>query len=364
VNMSQQAVVQFLKTALECSVYLAPREFGLTREELFEVGNRAGYQDGEIGDALPAVATAYFGRETTTRLLPQAESLWVIFPLRRDPEYRNFDAFDFLHSQLNALIRAEGKRNAHIERSVLVDRAIAEKIPRLDMEAAITISILCDQLVEKDNILSSKSGRVYEPLPSAQGREHPLANNRDVRERAYSIVKDVVGRRVDGRPRHAEPLDEFPEALDRLGYGPFRLWWIQAVAELRHSNAPTSPVSSLVLAAALVEGSLTFVVTHARKHNLGVFRSSDFDGDPRTWRLDSLIRSAASGGEAAILDESTRFRANCLAMARHRIHAGRMLSDFPSGVPDLRPEEAREGKATAEQVVRRVLSWLEKYPPP
>jgi uncharacterized protein YjbJ (UPF0337 family) len=32
-----------------------------------------------------------------------------------------------------------------------------------------------------------------------------------------------------------------------------------------------------------------------------------------------------------------------------------MLSDFPSGVvPDLRPEEAREAKATADLVVRRV----------
>jgi hypothetical protein len=41
-----------------------------------------------------------------------------------------------------------------------------------------------------------------------------------------------------------------------------------------------------------------------------------------------------------------------------------MLSEFPAGVPDLRPDEARDAKTTAELVVRRVLDWLERYPPP
>jgi hypothetical protein len=41
-----------------------------------------------------------------------------------------------------------------------------------------------------------------------------------------------------------------------------------------------------------------------------------------------------------------------------------MLSDFPSGVvPDLRPEEVREAKATADLVVRRVIDWLQIFPP-
>jgi hypothetical protein len=40
-----------------------------------------------------------------------------------------------------------------------------------------------------------------------------------------------------------------------------------------------------------------------------------------------------------------------------------MLSEYPGGVPDLRPDEARDAKATAEVVVRSVLDWLEKYPP-
>jgi len=41
----------------------------------------------------------------------------------------------------------------------------------------------------------------------------------------------------------------------------------------------------------------------------------------------------------------------------------RMLHDFPNGVPDLRPEEARDAKITADLVARRVLDWLERFPP-
>ena len=47
---------------------------------------------------------------------------------------------------------------------------------------------------------------------------------------------------------------------------------------------------------------------------------------------------------------------------RQRIHAGRMLSDYPGGPPDVRPDEARDAKATAEQVVRAILDWLQRNP--
>jgi hypothetical protein len=113
----------------------------------------------------------------------------------------------------------------------------------------------------------------------------------------------------------------------------------------------------------LVEGALTFVVQHARNLNLGVFKSKDFDGAPRSWKIDDLVSSAASGSDTAILDIPTKNRAEILIKTRQRIHAGRMLSDFPNGVPDLRPEEARDAKMTTELVVRRVLDWLERFPP-
>jgi hypothetical protein len=121
----------------------------------------------------------------------------------------------------------------------------------------------------------------------------------------------------------------------------------------------STPVAASVLDAALVEGALTFIAKHAQNLKLGVMGSKDFDRDPTTWKIDDLVKSAAAGQESAILDESSRRRTEALIRARNRIRAGRMLSDFPSGVvPDLRPEEA-----TADLVVRRVLDWLQRYPP-
>jgi hypothetical protein len=176
-------------------------------------------------------------------------------------------------------------------------------------------------------------------------------------------VEDVVKRRADGRPKSSEPFAAFAEQLEKLGYAHFRLWWSQTVAELGRADQNSSPLSTLVLAAALVEGALTFVVKHARSLDLGAFASSDFAGEPRTWRLEDLVASAARGSESAILDVQAKTRAELLIRSRQRIHAGRMLSEFPNGLPDLRPEEAREAKSVAELVVRRILDWLEKYPP-
>ena len=93
------------------------------------------------------------------------------------------------------------------------------------------------------------------------------------------------GERPDGRPKFAEPLDAFAEELDKLGYGPFRLWWKQIVAEVRRGDAQSSPVPLSVLAAALVEGALTFVVTHARALGLGVMGSKRFEESSTTWRM-------------------------------------------------------------------------------
>jgi hypothetical protein len=355
-----QQVAAFLRAALECSVYVAPTDPGLSTSELFEVGKRAGYQEGELGDALPRVATQYFGQ--ARKSLPDPNPMWPTFVLPQTPDYRNVAAFDSLYSQFNDSIRASG-RGARLERGVIVERAIAQGIPRNDIEAAITIAILCEVLVEKNGTLSSKHGHVMEPLPSAQPKQHGRPIHNEALERAYPIVKDVIERRTDGRVAQAEPLDAFAESLSQLGYAPFRLWWIQTVAELRRSNSESSPLSSLVLSAALVEGALTFVVKHARAKGLAVFKSRDFDGEPRRWKLEDLVRSAATGGEAAILDDKARLRALSLVETRQRIHAGRMLSEYPQGVPDLRPEEARDAKAIADLVVRCALDWLVRFPP-
>jgi hypothetical protein len=336
----------------------------LTIDELFEIGARAGFQEGEIGDAIRQTTTRYFGQE---KILPDRQTLtWMgAFAVPSNPEYRNFTALDLVVSELRDCVKAVGAARAGVDRSGIVERAVAQRIPRNDIEAAIAILMMSGTLVENDGSLKFAPGREGYTPPSQHRPAglHDEPKHDEMRARAYSIVKDVIERRTDSRPKHAEPLDAFVEELGTLGYRPFRSWWIQIVSELRRADTQSSPVSVIVLAAALVEGALTFVVKHAQGFGLGVLGSKDFVRDPRQWRIDDLVSSATAGGNTAILDIATRQRADALIHTRQRIHAGRMLSEFPAGPPDLRPEEAREAKATSELVVRRILVWLENYPP-
>src|SRR5580698_6816880 len=98
--MSLQEVTEFLHAALESSVYLAPREPGLTFIELVEVGTRAKFEEGEINDALRTIAPQPFGGTRRT-LLPNPHTTiqWGIFGIAKNPDYRNFTAFDFVCSQ-------------------------------------------------------------------------------------------------------------------------------------------------------------------------------------------------------------------------------------------------------------------------
>lgn len=354
-------VAKLFQAALECSLVLAPREPGLTYQELIEVGRRLGLKTGEMNDVLTR-ATNY--HEGSRRLLPDTGTL-DLFMMREEPELRNYDALDFVLSELNDQIREAGGQAARLDRDVMVERAVGRGIGRLAAEGAITLLVWMGQLVEKDGLLRSPYGNIYKPLPSEQ-RDQPNGfrqiYRREDRARTYPVVEDVIARRTDGRPAHAEPLDAFAEALAGLGYANFRLWWTQLVRELRQLQPEAAPVAVCVTAAALVEGSLTFVVRHARVLDLPLFRRSEFDREPRTWKIDDLVASAAAGGEGAILSAQARARADQLVKTRQRIHAGRMLSDYPAGPPDLRPEEARDAKATADLVVRAILEWLDRNP--
>lgn len=223
-------------------------------------------------------------------------------------------------------------------------------------------------MIEQHGVVRFAPGREGYPSPEQQRNQirSPIGQSiarKPNRARVYPIVKDVLARRSDGRPQHSEPFAAFANQLDSLGYGQFRVWWTLTVAELQSASSENRPLSVCAFAAALLEGALTFVVKHARKLDLGVFRSSDFDREPRTWTINALVASAASGGPSAILDATLTARAESLCRTRQRIHAGRVLSDYPTGVPDLRPEEARDARATAELVVRRILDWLMTYPP-
>lgn len=356
----------FVKTAVECSVFLSPTNFGLTEAEIIEVGKRLGLLEGELRDAIRDArrredVQQYWGKPY---LQPKPNFTWATFLWRDEPDFRNIRAFDFVQRQLLQIAREQGAQNAQIERSVLIERGVAAGFTRLDVEATITALILAQHYTEKGNVVRLDAHHAGYPLASEQASQVDEDVRVDETKRqVYSLVADVIARRSDGRPSAAEPLDAFAEVLERLGYKPFRMWWVQMVAEVRKLEATISPVSATVLSAALVEGALTFLVRHARTLSTGPFKSSDFDGAPRTWKIDDLVRSAATGGDAAVFDQSTRQRADELIRTRQRIHAGRMLSEHPGGPPDLRPEEARDALRTAELVVRKILDWLQMHPP-
>lgn len=365
--MALSDVVRLLQACIEASIYIAPTEPGLTINELSEIGKRLGLREGEIGDALPHVAPQHFGQRNRRLMLPDhmCQMLGQL-ALAEDPDLRVPGAFDFVVAQLNELVRDVGSQRASLHRSIMVERSQTQSISRHHVEVAIALMVLSGQLIEKDRVLTFPPGQRGERQLPSTGISPPGMPRHNIskidRTRAMQHVKDVIDRRADGRPKSIEPLDAFIEQLEKLQYGHFRLWWSQTVAELRRADPGTSPLSTLVLAAALVEGALTFVVKHAQECGVGTLGSTDFTKDPKTWKIDELVNSAARGGETAILDLQTKNRADGLIRSRNRIHAGRMVSAFPKGLPDLRPEEAREATAVAEQVVRRVLDWLEKYP--
>src|SRR6202045_1434040 len=96
-------IVNLLNAAIECSVFLSPTDPGLTYQEILEVGKRAEYLDGEVRDA-----AVHSGQRTqrSDRLMPDKTTLhmWALLQ-REEPELRNFDAFDFVVSELNIRVR-------------------------------------------------------------------------------------------------------------------------------------------------------------------------------------------------------------------------------------------------------------------
>ena len=164
------------------------------------------------------VTTPHFG---SARLLPDNDKMasWVFFS-REDPDYRNFDAFDFVIASLMRWPKRTAQHERFFQRSVMVERAAAGGIPRHDVEVAITYEVMAGIVAEKDGVLRFPNNHGVRGLPSEQlkiGHQQPL--RRPYRARAFPIVKDVIDRRTDGRPMHAEPLDAFADELDKLGYG-------------------------------------------------------------------------------------------------------------------------------------------------
>ena len=184
-----QHIAKLFQGALECSLVLAPRAPGLTYQELVEVGRRCGLKNGEMNDVLHRV-TNY--APDSLRILPDKGMLEILI-FREDPEIRNFDALDFVLGEMNDQMAEAGGKAARLDRDVLVERAVGRGLARHDADAAITLLVWAEVLVEKTGVISSKHGNSYKPLPTEQ-RRRPDAPRQVYRREDRARLSYCAGR--------------------------------------------------------------------------------------------------------------------------------------------------------------------------
>ncbi len=361
--MTRQLLVpQAISNALWLTVFLQPRDIGLTLDELVEVLGRVGFERGEVLDG-----TKDYQRKLGpgSRLMPRDDTSNSMILSLYDDDLRDPQAFDYVLEHLRLLARKVTRGAAAASRDHIVAAGTATGLDSTAVDAAITTQLISANLVEQDGLvrLSPRGERWGSAVQAARQRKEPA--RRQYKE-LVEAVRDVMARRTDGRPKYAEPIKAFEDVLEDLDYGRFRMWWAQTATDLRMANEAYSATTVCVMAAALAEAALIFIVKRARDLNVGTLASATFKSEsPRQWSFDDLLKGAAAGQQDAVFNHAVRDRADRLNRIRQRIHAGRLLADIPTGpIPDLRPEEAREARETLDTVLRAILDWLEKHPKP
>jgi hypothetical protein len=351
----------FIVSALEASIFVAPRDHGLTSEELVEVGQRLNFRPGELNDAIVRARNEGGWAPRLRIQRPSPMRLSADFNMPQKPDFRDIKAFEFVRTELVELAREVGAAGARLSRDILVERGAARGLDRQALEVAITVTVLDGILEEKDGLVGHPPGRLQWVLPTAQlgSSRREQAFDRPWLAKSLPLVQDVIARRTDGRPAAANPLDAFEGVLAKLEQDRFRAWWVQKRGELRLLEPARQPVAVIVLGAALVEAALSFVVPRAQA--AGLMKSID-RSKPRLWRFPDLVKGAKSSDPAvrAILDERSAQRCLELNDARQRIHAGFLIDTVPNGpIPDLKPEQARDAVQTVDLLVRKVIEWLD-----
>ena len=198
-----------------------PRDPGLTQQELAEIAKSAGYLDGEINDVLPHIGDRIF-RSARVMISERHTVTWQFF-FAEQPDYKDYAALDLVFDELNLRLRSEGEARAQIERSVLVERAIAKHISRQNIEAAITWLLIAKQLTEKDSIIRfGQRGANVRQLPSVT-----RGNQKLIRPKPDGFLKGFnssglicadwpqilragpTGRIEWGEPNRPDPLDVY-----------------------------------------------------------------------------------------------------------------------------------------------------------
>ena len=358
--MSNPIVV--IQMALECSVYISPRDYGLTHDEAREVAEQEGFLPGQIKDALASPLLQRKGHKLVPAPMGLQRALTIEFRNRFEPEYRDFDAFEFVAQELLQTARQLGAKNAVIPRDVLVERGVQKGHAREAIEVAIAVNILQNIFLEANGTIKQVQTWALPSASRGSSFDHSRVIARPEMARIHGIVEDIISRRGDGRPAASDAIKAFETCLAALGQDRFKTWWVQRRGELLQADPATQPTTMLVLAASLSEGALSFVVPRAQKHNL----MSRVDASkPRQFRFEDLVKGARSSnpGIDPILDDDTAQRALKLNETRQRIHAGYLIDTIPTGpIPELKPEEAEDGLQTAKLVIRRIVDWLGRHP--
>ncbi len=351
----QRELHEWLSAVLVASVFVAPEAPGLSEDELLELARRRGFGKGEVRDALRAhdpERVTNDGRllpsvmDTASHLLDFNDSY------QRDP--RSYDAVTYIRDAFEKLRRDEGAHACVIARAVLVERGVRDGQERLPLESAITSYVLGRQLLETPSGLRANIGWYHPPRAERRpvSEDHPAFD-------VLADVRDICGRRSDGRPSSTDVFKAFSEKMPALGYSDQRIWWEHTANELSILDPLRAPQAFLVTAAALAEGALTFVVRHAQKRTGGkAFSVRPFTDPPQHWKFEALIR-AARHETAGIIDGRLADACTALNEHRQRIHPARFIERpvTPTHV-DVRPHHAEEALATTRKLVGAVLEWL------
>ena len=288
------AVVAAIQAALEASIFQAPRNPGLTSDELIEVLNKLDFKDGEIRDAISDLWKA--GRTQQIRdgkwTLDPNLLMWPMPWGAADDSYpAKPKAVDFPIVCLRKLQREVGRDAAKINRSDLVAAAMREGFDQFDIEVAITLLECGRFLLINSDVIELEPGKEGFPLYSEMQKNLPPMRRRPVFDKVLPVVKDTIRRRGDGRLPSADPLVSFGSILERIGHRNFVVWWHSLSGELSTINPLISPKSYLLLSAGICEAMLALVATLARQKDLSMVKN--LDDDPKRWKLVSLILTLA-----------------------------------------------------------------------
>ena len=352
-----QAVGSFVYDAIAASVFVEPDAPGLTLEEFIEVGGVFDLRRGELQDHLNRQVENRSG----ARWIPgdMAHEL-ISFPGGFRPDPRNFAAFHFVYERFVEAAREHGADGCWLLPDVVVAEGVSATVTEHDVRVALAAFRWARQLEVGSRGIRPRNGRWSWASPEVQRKQSGGNGPPDADwAKLVTVVRDLVSRRTDGRPRSPNARVAFTDALSSIGHAHLQLWWRQLTSELSTLQPSTHPTSIIVIAAALAEGALAALVTHAKASGLTMTEVKD---DPLQWKLAELVRQAKRG-TVPLLDDDLGRRCLELSEIRQRVHAGRLITKDPTRIaPDLRPEESQRATETLDRLLRRILDWLALHP--